>query len=45
MSSEVFNSAAFLAAVTGKPGVYRMFDAAGELLYCYNIFLFFFSFF
>src|SRR5690554_826904 len=33
MSSEVFNAAAFLAAVTGKPGVYRMFDAAGELLY------------
>lgn len=28
-----FDASAFLKAVTGKPGVYRMFDADGELLY------------
>ena len=33
MSVGQFDAAAFLAAVTGKPGVYRMFDAQGLLLY------------
>lgn len=33
MSTAPFNSSAFLTAVTGKPGVYRMFDADGALLY------------
>lgn len=33
MSKALFDAAAFLKVVTGKPGVYRMFDAQGELLY------------
>ena len=33
MSKAFFDAAAFLKVVTGKPGVYRMFDAEGELLY------------
>ncbi len=33
MNAGQFDAAAFLAAVTGKPGVYRMFDADGQLLY------------
>ena len=33
MSKTPFDSSAFLKAVTGKPGVYRMFDADGQLLY------------
>ena len=33
MSNLLFDAAAFLKAVTAKPGVYRMFDAQGELLY------------
>ena len=33
MTAAPFDAAAFLKAVTGKPGVYRMFDADGQLLY------------
>lgn len=33
MSTQQFDASAFLAAVTSKPGVYRMFDADGQLLY------------
>lgn len=33
MTAVPFDAAAFLKAVTGKPGVYRMFDADGQLLY------------
>jgi excinuclease ABC subunit C len=33
MTTAPFDASAFLRAVTGKPGVYRMFDAKGELLY------------
>ena len=33
MSKALFDAAAFLKVVTGKPGVYRMFDAQGELRY------------
>lgn len=33
MSKALFEPSAFLKAVTGKPGVYRMFDAEGQLLY------------
>ena len=29
----VFDSSAFLATCSGRPGVYRMFDASGNLLY------------
>ncbi|MFP5345251.1 MAG: GIY-YIG nuclease family protein, partial [Gammaproteobacteria bacterium] len=29
----VFDSAAFLKTLTGKPGVYRMLDAQGAVLY------------
>ncbi|MAK74755.1 excinuclease ABC subunit UvrC [Halopseudomonas aestusnigri] len=32
-SSPVFDAKAFLASASSKPGVYRMFDADGELLY------------
>ena len=28
-----FDAKAFLASASSKPGVYRMFDAEGELLY------------
>lgn len=31
--SDVFNSKAFLSTVTSKPGVYRMYDAAGTVIY------------
>lgn len=33
MNTAPFDASAFLSAVTAKPGVYRMFDAGGELLY------------
>ena len=33
MKPTEFDAAAFLSAVTGKPGVYRMFGGDGELLY------------
>lgn len=33
MNAKQFDAAAFLAAVTSKPGVYRMFDAGSQLLY------------
>ncbi|MEH6564284.1 MAG: excinuclease ABC subunit UvrC [Halopseudomonas sp.] len=33
MTNPVFDPKAFLAAASNKPGVYRMFDAQGELLY------------
>lgn len=33
MSTPAFDATAFLKAVTSKPGVYRMFDADGQLLY------------
>ena len=33
MSTPSFDSKTFLATLTGKPGVYRMLDAAGEILY------------
>jgi excinuclease ABC subunit C len=31
--SDVFNSKAFLSTVTSKPGVYRMYDASGTVIY------------
>lgn len=31
--SELFNSKAFLSTVTSQPGVYRMYDAAGTVIY------------
>ncbi|MBD2839679.1 excinuclease ABC subunit UvrC [Pseudomonas sp. JM0905a] len=31
--SDSFDASAFLAACSGRPGVYRMFDAGGKLLY------------
>lgn len=31
--SKAFDSSAFLATCSGRPGVYRMFDAEGKLLY------------
>ncbi|HBZ16205.1 MAG TPA: excinuclease ABC subunit C [Pantoea sp.] len=31
--SDVFNSKAFLSTVTSQPGVYRMYDAAGTVIY------------
>ncbi len=31
--TEAFDSSAFLAACSGRPGVYRMFDAQAQLLY------------
>ena len=31
--TEAFDSSAFLAACSGRPGVYRMFDAQAKLLY------------
>ncbi|MES2820279.1 MAG: excinuclease ABC subunit UvrC [Pseudomonadota bacterium] len=31
--TDVFDSSAFLAACSGRPGVYRMFDAEAKLLY------------
>ncbi|QEY63343.1 excinuclease ABC subunit UvrC [Metapseudomonas lalkuanensis] len=31
--SDAFDASAFLAACSGRPGVYRMFDAGGKLLY------------
>ncbi len=33
MSGKAFDSAAFLKSLTGKPGVYRMLDAQGTVLY------------
>ncbi len=33
MSGKAFDSAAFLKSLTGKPGVYRMLDAQGAVLY------------
>ncbi|MDX9688681.1 excinuclease ABC subunit UvrC [Halopseudomonas formosensis] len=33
MTGTPFDASAFLKAVTAKPGVYRMFDAEGQLLY------------
>ena len=33
MNASVFDSARFLESVSGAPGVYRMLDAKGELLY------------
>lgn len=31
--SQVFDASAFLATCSGRPGVYRMFDAEARLLY------------
>ncbi|MEB8566038.1 hypothetical protein, partial [Cronobacter sakazakii] len=31
--SEVFDSKSFLKTVTSQPGVYRMYDASGTVIY------------
>ncbi|MDI6958835.1 hypothetical protein, partial [Pantoea sp. Pa-EAmG] len=31
--SDVFNPKAFLSTVTSQPGVYRMYDATGTVIY------------